>query len=173
MAIIIETCPKCGHDLHDIMLASNPPIPKKECFNCGWSWQGEPEQIIRVPFSDEHIEPVIINNIEESDIDLFKEVLRQQPIQIFDVHGEDVIFQSCCEECPNNIKNGGSGICNCALPYMQNPITYTVPTDDFCMASNTNGYVYTVNNIDNLKKHQDNSNRIDEAVERIKKYIKE
>lgn len=50
MAIIIETCPKCGHDLHDVVLASNPPIPKKECFNCGWSWQGEPEQVIRVPF---------------------------------------------------------------------------------------------------------------------------
>ena len=48
--IIIETCPKCGHDLQDIMLASNPPIPKKECFNCGWSWQGEPEQVIRRPF---------------------------------------------------------------------------------------------------------------------------
>lgn len=50
MAIIIETCPKCGHDLHDVMLASNPPISKKECFNCGWSWQGEPEEVIRVPF---------------------------------------------------------------------------------------------------------------------------
>ena len=48
--IIIETCPKCGHDLHDLILASNPPIPKKECFNCGWSWTGEPEQVIRVPF---------------------------------------------------------------------------------------------------------------------------
>jgi len=50
MAIIIETCPKCGHDLHDVILASFPPIPKKECFNCGWSWTGEPEQVIRVPF---------------------------------------------------------------------------------------------------------------------------
>lgn len=48
--IIIETCPKCGHDLHDVVLASNPPIPKKECFNCGWSWQGEPEQVMRIPF---------------------------------------------------------------------------------------------------------------------------
>lgn len=48
--IIIETCPKCGHDLHDVMIASFPPIPKKECFNCGWSWTGEPEQVMRVPF---------------------------------------------------------------------------------------------------------------------------
>lgn len=50
MAIIIETCPKCGHDLHDVMLASNPSIPKKECFSCGWSLEGEREEIIRVPF---------------------------------------------------------------------------------------------------------------------------
>lgn len=50
MAIIVETCPKCGHDLHDVVIATYPPIPKKECFNCGWHWEGEPEQVIRVPF---------------------------------------------------------------------------------------------------------------------------
>ena len=50
MAIIIETCPMCGHDLHDLVIATNPPIPKKECFNCGWHWEGEPEQVIRRPF---------------------------------------------------------------------------------------------------------------------------
>ena len=48
--MIIETCPKCGHDLVNLILASNPPIPKKECWNCGWSWTGEPEEVVRVPF---------------------------------------------------------------------------------------------------------------------------
>lgn len=48
--MIIETCPKCGAPLIDIMLASNPPIPRKECFSCGWYWQGEPEPIEYVPF---------------------------------------------------------------------------------------------------------------------------
>ena len=33
--IIIETCPKCGHDLQDLVIATYPPIPKKECWNCG------------------------------------------------------------------------------------------------------------------------------------------
>lgn len=56
MAIIIETCPKCGHDLVDIMLASYPPIPKKECWNCGWSWTGEREEIVRVPFGGNSLE---------------------------------------------------------------------------------------------------------------------
>ena len=50
MAIIVETCPKCGHDLQDLMIATYPPIPKKECWNCGWSWEGEPEEVIRMPF---------------------------------------------------------------------------------------------------------------------------
>ena len=31
--IIIETCPKCGHDLVDSVICTNPPIPKKECTN--------------------------------------------------------------------------------------------------------------------------------------------
>lgn len=50
MAIIIETCPKCGHDLVDEVICTNPPIPKKSCWNCGWHWEGEPEQVIRQPF---------------------------------------------------------------------------------------------------------------------------
>ena len=57
MAIIIETCPKCGHDLHDLVIATNPPIPKKECFNCGWYWEGEPEQVIRRPFGGNSFYP--------------------------------------------------------------------------------------------------------------------
>jgi len=47
---IIETCPVCGHDLVDLVLTVNPPIPQKKCFACGWSWTGEPEEVVRVPF---------------------------------------------------------------------------------------------------------------------------
>lgn len=56
MAIIIETCPKCGHDLHDLVIATFPPIPRKECWQCGWCWEGEPEKIIRVPFGGNNLE---------------------------------------------------------------------------------------------------------------------
>ena len=48
--MIIKTCPKCGHDLHDVVICTYPPIPKKVCRNCGWSWTGNPEKITRVPF---------------------------------------------------------------------------------------------------------------------------
>ena len=41
----IEICPKCGTPTMDIMLASNPPIPKKICTACGWSWTGKPETV--------------------------------------------------------------------------------------------------------------------------------
>lgn len=57
MAIIIETCPKCGHDLVDEVLCTYPPIPKKSCWSCGWSWTGEPEQVIRQPFGGNSFYP--------------------------------------------------------------------------------------------------------------------
>lgn len=38
--IIIETCPKCGHDLQDEVICTYPPIPRKVCWNCGWNWTG-------------------------------------------------------------------------------------------------------------------------------------
>ena len=44
---IIETCPKCGHDLLDSVIAVMPPISRKECTHCGWSWEGKPEDTIR------------------------------------------------------------------------------------------------------------------------------
>ena len=50
--IIIETCPKCGYDLVDEMICTMPPIPKKVCYNCGWSWEGKREEVMRVPFSN-------------------------------------------------------------------------------------------------------------------------
>ena len=56
MAIIIETCPKCGHDLQDLVICTYPPIPQKKCFNCGWEWTGEPEEVIRMPFGGNSLE---------------------------------------------------------------------------------------------------------------------
>ena len=49
--IVVETCPNCGHDLRDEVICTYPPIPRKVCSNCGWSWEGEQEKIVRVPFS--------------------------------------------------------------------------------------------------------------------------
>lgn len=54
--IIIETCPKCGHDLHNEIICTYPPIPRKVCWNCGWSWEGEREEVVRVPFGGNSIE---------------------------------------------------------------------------------------------------------------------
>ena len=49
--IIIETCPKCGHDLIDTVIDTYPPIPRKDCPACGWFWVGRSnEQIARIPF---------------------------------------------------------------------------------------------------------------------------
>lgn len=80
-------------------------------------------------------------------------------------------YPSCCDGCSNNPKNGGSGICNCTLPYMQNPTNYTVPSGDACMANNTGGYVYTIST--KLPDALTQTANIEEAIKRIEKYIKE
>jgi len=100
--IIIETCPKCGHDLQDEIICTYPPIPRKVCFNCGWSWEGQREEIVRVPFRD--------NNVEEN-----------EDIATLLSKSDNIInnfSQSACINCPSNPKNGGDGICFCTLGQM-------------------------------------------------------
>ena len=87
--IIIETCPKCGHDLLDEVILTNPPIHAKHCSNCGWCWEGGQEEVVRVPFVDNNfvLDYPLTGNFE----------------------------QSACVNCPTNPKNGGNGICGCIL----------------------------------------------------------
>lgn len=96
---IIETCPKCGHDLRDEIIATYPPIPRKVCYNCGWSWEGQPEQIVRVPFGGNSYQDDLLNGDYASPINNF--------------------VQPACLRCPNNPKNGGDGICFCTLGQIQ------------------------------------------------------
>ena len=51
--MMIETCPRCGTPLLDSVVATFPPIPQKDCPNCGWHWEGEPEPVQYVPFQEE------------------------------------------------------------------------------------------------------------------------
>ena len=50
--MIIYTCPKCGNDLQEVILASNPPQHKIYCNNCGWS-HIEREEVCRIPYQVE------------------------------------------------------------------------------------------------------------------------
>lgn len=50
--IIQEVCPKCGHDLLHIMIATYPEIPSWVCQHCGWSYEGKREEVVRVPFQE-------------------------------------------------------------------------------------------------------------------------
>ena len=87
----------------------------------------------------------------------------------WNIESTEINFPSCCDGCSNNPKNGGSGICNCTLPYMQNPTTYTVNQEDLCMVNGTCGYVYATD----TKLTNTSTVNIADAVERMKKYIKE
>ena len=81
-------------------------------------------------------------------------------------------YPDCCDGCSNNPKNGGSGICNCTLPYMQNPTNYTVASGDACMINNLDGRVFFTDNLDKLNEHRASADRIAEATKRTKQYIK-
>ena len=86
--IIIETCPRCGCDLYDTAVCTNPVIVKKECFKCGWSYSlaGDQEKVARIPFG-------------VNDDYLINQRYPRDP----------------CANCSNNPKNGGSGVCHCIL----------------------------------------------------------
>lgn len=90
--IIIETCPECGHDLMDEVITTYPPIPQKKCYNCGFTWTGTQEEVIRVPFKKYKDYTNIVSN-----------------------NSYEQIKQSACDNCSNNPKNGGSGVCHCIL----------------------------------------------------------
>ena len=106
---------------------------------------------------------------------LIEECMEPQVYNWFEDYGKRYLevngldYPACCDGCSNNPKNGGSGICNCTLPYMQNPTTYTVKQEDLCMVNSTGGYVYTTD----TKLQNASTVNISEAVERTKKYIKE
>lgn len=89
--MIIYTCPNCGHDLRESVIATYPPIYRKECPNCNWSWESGPEPIKRIPFVPTiAVDTPVIN--------------------------EFAPFASpACQNCGCNPANGGTGICNCTL----------------------------------------------------------
>lgn len=111
--MIIKTCPRCGHDLVNLIIATNPPIPKKQCWSCGWSWTGEREEIIRVPFGGNSFVPDTTNYLKINGD--FTDIT----IRLNNFNYEDTIVgnfeQFACINCPTNPKNGGDGICFCTL----------------------------------------------------------
>lgn len=99
--ILIETCPKCGADLQDSVVCTYPPIYRKECTRCHWSWESRPEEIKRVPFHPPTEDPVFIHHVDTS--------------SIIDDSLSSAFSADPCKNCGSNPANGGSGNCNCTL----------------------------------------------------------
>ena len=121
--MIIETCPKCGHDLQDEVICTYPPIPRKVCWNCGWSWTGEREKIKRVPFGGntntftEKDNTSISWNGSSTDWDSIDiKTSTDWNSTHLDTSSNITAFgREACENCSSNPKNGGDGICFCTL----------------------------------------------------------
>lgn len=94
---IIYTCPKCGHDLQELMLPSNPPQYEKHCPNCGWSHiEKQQNDVVRTPYSEKRDN---VNYLGGTWV----------------VTTDYTYIPPACKACPNHPNNGGSGICNCTL----------------------------------------------------------
>ena len=121
--IIVETCPKCGHDILDEVICTYPPIPRKVCWNCGWSWTGEREKIKRVPFGGntntftEKDNTSISWNGSSTDWDSIDiKTSTDWNSTHLDTSSNITAFgREACENCSSNPKNGGDGICFCTL----------------------------------------------------------
>lgn len=110
--IVIETCPKCGNDLRDEVICTYPPIPRKVCWNCGWSWTGEREKIKRVPFGGNTNTSTDKDNTSIS----WNRTSTDWDSTNLDTSSNITAFgRKACENCPSNPKNGGDGICFCTL----------------------------------------------------------
>lgn len=48
--MIIYTCPKCGENLMNYVIATFPPINVMECHYCGWRHEDKPKSTKYVPF---------------------------------------------------------------------------------------------------------------------------
>lgn len=138
---IIETCPRCGADLIDVVIATCPEIVRKECWSCGWASHGEKEEVIRIPFggdrswsgtteaaTNSHYAPMgprdktyeekeeviripFVDNSNWPDTTEINKSIRFTPM----VPSDKAYNGSPCDYCSNNPKNGGSGICHCIL----------------------------------------------------------
>lgn len=115
--MIIETCPECGHDLINLVLTVYPPIPKKQCTFCDWSWTGQREDIIRVPFNSDIFDLDAADNLKTNINDITDITLLH--VDLNDVHttGDTIgtLNQAACTNCPNNIKNSATSTCSCTL----------------------------------------------------------
>lgn len=94
--IIIETCPKCGADLINTVIATFPPIPRKVCPNCAWHWEGKREEIKRIPFQEKE-EMTTLNMRNNAGLTFCR------------------YSMSACQYCATNPANGGDGLCACVL----------------------------------------------------------
>ena len=57
---ILEVCPECGSDIVALEVCTDPPIPVRECTKCGWRWEGEREETLRIPFNPDGYENIVV-----------------------------------------------------------------------------------------------------------------
>lgn len=95
MSIVIYTCPKCGSDLQELILASYPPIHVTECRVCGWKSEKQ-DDVLKMPYPTSPNQEIVITTHTD-------------------------YTPNSCKNCLNHPSNSGDGICHCILG---NPTIY-------------------------------------------------
>ena len=127
--MIIYTCPECGHDLMSEVLTCMPPIHRYFCSKCGWS-HSEQEEVVRIPFGGNSLKmrDATLEELQTVE-DYIDEISKPTGINLHDLFDlEKPNFtelknpfinnnseNKACDNCNNNPKNGGTGICFCIL----------------------------------------------------------
>ena len=60
-AMLVYTCPKCGENLAEVCIATNPPKYRKWCLHCGWQSQIEESTVVKVPYEEDPVTVVAVN----------------------------------------------------------------------------------------------------------------
>lgn len=127
--MIIYTCPECGHDLMSEVLTCMPPIHRYFCSKCGWS-HSEQEEVVRIPYGGNSLEMRDATLEEQKSIQEYIDKISEPTginlYNLFDLEEPNFTelknpfinnnFENKdCDNCNNNPKNGGTGICFCIL----------------------------------------------------------
>ena len=59
MSIIVYTCPECGEELEEEVLASYPPIYVTRCRSCGWKLEKQ-DDILKIPYPTSLNQEIVI-----------------------------------------------------------------------------------------------------------------
>lgn len=90
------------------------------------------------------------------------EPYRVTPLVIEPIKEQVLNIPDCCVNCSNHPSNGGSGICNCVLPYMSG--TSILQNSSYSIVNNGDGTYSTVTSLGKDTQYKDSQTEYNPAI---------